>query len=128
MAIMVSVLILCLPMLACVGWGDMLAEKHALAADYYLMQGEDGSPSDLYLYAGRSSTSIAGPLYRIGWNREFIILTDKNWPVPWTVIDVKQHKISKITEAQRSSDRRIIAIAVLSPASAWTVSSASISN
>jgi hypothetical protein len=103
------------------GWGDMLAVKQSVAGGYYLMQPQEGpSPGDIYLFDGRASHSVAGPLHQIGWNQHYIIFTDANQPQPWNVIDVNAHKTIFITEGQRATEETFRTINVLTPAQAWT--------
>jgi hypothetical protein len=61
-------------------------------------------------------------------SKDFIIFNDRNWPVPWTVVDVKQQKTSTITEQQRAKDNQPGVISVLNPDRAWKDSAARSSN
>ena len=69
--------------------------------------------------AQRKSTSVAGPLHKLGWNQQYIIFTDQNWPNPWSVIRVKDHSKFTISETQRLSDSAFTQISILSPQAAW---------
>ena len=112
-------LLTCLSTEGCMGWGDMFAPKHLVSGDYSLMQGESDSNPDVYLMVKGSSTSVAGPLHKLGWNQQYIIFTDANWPNPWSVIRVKDHSKFTITETQRVSDSAFKGISIVSPQAAW---------
>jgi hypothetical protein len=115
----VGVLCLLAPLIGCMGWGDMFREKRPIAGDYFLMEGEQDSTDDLYLFTGNSAASVAGPLNRIGWNPQYIIFTDANWPVQWNVMDVNKHIRFTITDTQRTQDPRFQQIDVGSTSQAW---------
>jgi hypothetical protein len=100
------------------GWGDMFAPKHSVSGDYYLMQGESAD-NEVYLMIKGKSVSETGPLHRFGWNEQYIVFTDANWPNPWNVIRVKEHSKFTITEAQRVTDPAFKGIVILSPQDAW---------
>ena len=74
---------------------------------------------DLYLMVRDYSGSVAGPLYKIGWNEQYIIYTDANRPEPWNVIDVRNYTRVSISDALRTSSRRFQAIRIMEPAEAW---------
>lgn len=114
-----ALLLTCLSTEGCLGCGDMFAPKHPVSGDYSLMQGESDSNPDLYLMVKGSSTSVAGPLHKVGWNQQYIIFTDENWPTPWSVIRVRDHSQFTITELQRGSDSAFKSISIVSPQSAW---------
>lgn len=101
----------------CLGWGDMFAPRHTISGDYSLMQGEGGD--DIYLFVKGASVSVAGPLHQIGWNGEYIIFTDANWPTPWNVLRVADHHLFKISQQQLQTDNALKGIALLSPSAAW---------
>ena len=101
------------------GWGDIFAPKHLVSGDYSLMQGESDSDREVYLMIKGKSVSVAGPLHQFGWNQQFIIFTDANWPNPRSVIRVKDHSKFTITEAQRLTDPAFKGITILSPHDAW---------
>jgi hypothetical protein len=101
------------------GWGDMFRERRVIAGDYYLMEGERDTTDDLYLCTRENSGSVAGPLKRIGWNSQYIIFTDANWPVPWNVMDVNKHIRFTITDNQRTQDVKFQQIDVGSTSEAW---------
>ncbi len=109
---------LALPLLltGCLGWGDMFAPKHAISG-YSLMQGEEGN--DVYLFVKGSSVSVAGPLHQIGWNGQYIVFTDDNWPTPWNVVRVADHHTVKISQQQFQTDDALKGIRLLSPSAAW---------
>jgi hypothetical protein len=100
------------------GLGDMFAPKHAVSGDYLLMQGKSEN-MEVYLMVKGQSVSVAGPLHDLGWNDQYIIFTDANWPQPWNVIRVKDHAKFTITDAQRTTNPIFKGIAILSPADAW---------
>ena len=112
-----STLLLALLLSGCLGWGDMFAPRHAMSGDYFLMQGEGGD--DVYLMVKGSSGSVAGPLHEIGWNSQYIIFTDANWPTPWNVIKVSSHQSFRVSDEQRRTDQRLNDIRLLSPSAAW---------
>jgi hypothetical protein len=116
---MVVVLFLLVPLIGCLGWGDMFGEKRHIAGDYFLMEGEQNSTDDLYLFTRNSAASVAGPLKRIGWNSQYIIFTDANWPVPWNVMDVNKHIRFTITEVQRTHDPKFQQIDVAFTSESW---------
>ena len=86
------------------------------------MQGENPTGNDVYLMVKEKPGSVSGPLHEIGWSRQYILFTDDNWPTRWNVIDVRTHKMLKITEAQRIGDNSFRIINMLSPADAWNAS------
>ena len=102
----------------CLGAADIFAAKHPISADYFLMQGES-SENDVYLMSKGSSVSVAGPMHQLGWNQQYILFTDENWPHPWNVIRVKDHAKFTITDSQRLTDPAFKGIAIMSPSSAW---------
>jgi len=57
------------------GLGDIFAEKHTLAGNYFLMNGNGGEEPNYYLFLPDHSRSgsITGPLQTIGWNQNFIL-------------------------------------------------------
>lgn len=118
-ASLVMMLALSLSAIGCLGWGDMFAARHPISGDYFLMQGESDSSSEVYLMSKWRSISEAGPLYKVGWNQQYIIFTDQNWPTPWNVIRVKDHTKFTITEKQRVTDSNFKGIAILLPSDAW---------
>jgi len=114
----VGVVFVLLPLAGCMGLGDMFREKRFIAGDYFLMEGEADSTDDLYLFADDDTTSIAGPLDRIGWNQQYVVFTDID-PRQWDVINVKEHHRFKITDLQRTQDSRFQQIAIGSASEAW---------
>jgi hypothetical protein len=114
-----ALLVMCLPTEGCMGWGDVFAPKHVASGDYSLMHGEPDSDNDVYLMVKGKSVSVAGPLHQIGWNQQYVIFTDANWPNPWSVIRVKDHSKFTVTEAQRLTDPAFKGITILSPQDAW---------
>lgn len=115
----VMLLALSLPVMGCLGWGDMFAPKHYISSEYFLMQGESESSAGVYLMMKGRSISLAGPLHQVGWNQQYIIFTDENLPDPWNVIRVTDHTQFKITEIQRAADPAFKVISILSPSKAW---------
>ena len=101
------------------GWGDMFRERHNITGDYFLMEGEEETSDDLYLFAELNSISVAGPLKLIGWDGQYIIFTDSSQPVPWSVIAVKRHERFTVTEMQRTQDARFRQIVIGSSSEAW---------
>jgi hypothetical protein len=101
------------------GWGDIFAAKHRVAGDYFFMRGESGSADEVYLLVKGTSISVAGPLRRVGWNEQYIIFTDENWPTPWSVIEVSDRRKFTITDAQLGTEKAFKDIKMLSPADAW---------
>lgn len=89
---MAGVLFLLTPLVGCLGWGDLFRDKPLIAGDYFLMESELNSTDDLYLFTGGNTVSVAGPLNQIGWNQQYIIFTDANFPEEWAVIAVKEHR------------------------------------
>jgi hypothetical protein len=85
------------------GWLDIFSPEHTLSGDFPLMQGESAN-IEVYLMSKGQSVSVAGPLHQLGWNEQYIIFTDANWPKPWNVIRVKDHAKFIITDAQRTTD------------------------
>jgi hypothetical protein len=113
----VALFLLFVPLSGCIGWGDMFAPKRPIAGDYYLMQGE--AAEALYLFVRGNQSSIAGPLHRIGWDRQHIIYTDDNKPTEWNVIAVKEHTQFTINDIQTTQDSRFQQIVILSWSDAW---------
>jgi hypothetical protein len=37
------------PLLGCLGWGDIFAPRRPIAGDYFLMEGDENTTKDLYL-------------------------------------------------------------------------------
>jgi hypothetical protein len=97
----------------------MFAEKRPIVGDYLLMQGEKDPNNEIYLFVDGHSGSIAGYLHQIGWNQRYIMFTDENWPKPWNIITVENHKLVTIAEAQRLADADLKNIQIFSPADAW---------
>ena len=114
-----GMLFLLVPLIGCLGWGDMFGEKPVIAGDYFLMEGEQNTTDDLYLFTGDNTVSVAGPLDRIGWNQQYIVFTDAKYPDQWNVIAVKEHSRLRITDNQRTQDSRFDHISVGSTAAAW---------
>jgi hypothetical protein len=114
----VAVLFLLGPLIGCLGWGDLFGEKLVIAGDYFLMEGERNTTDDLYLFPGDNTGSVAGPLNRVGWNKQYVILTAANCP-EWCVIAVREHKQFKITDIQRTQDPRFKQIVIGSASEAW---------
>jgi len=81
----------------------------------------DDAKSSFYLMQKGKSASVTGPLHEIGWNQQFVLFTDDNWPTRWNVIDVVDHRKFTIAENQRATDGRFSGIKVMSPTDAWTV-------
>jgi hypothetical protein len=100
------------------GWFDIFAPKHTLSGDFSLMQGESAE-SEIYLMSKGQSVSVAGPLHQLGWNQQYIIFTDANWPQPWNVIRVQDHAKFTITDVQRKTDPTFKGISIMSPTDAW---------
>jgi hypothetical protein len=100
------------------GWLDLLAPRHKTSGDFSLMQGEVADP-EIYLKSKGQSVSVAGPIHQIGWNDQYIVFTDANWPQPWNVIRVKDHTKFTITDAQRTTDPTFKVIPITSPTDAW---------
>ena len=103
----------------CMGWGDMFAPRHRISGDYFLQQGEDPKGDEVYLFVKGASVSVAGPLHQIGWNGQYILFTDANWPAPWNVIRIADHRMSRISAQQMQSDGAFTGIRILSASSAW---------
>jgi hypothetical protein len=99
LALLPIVIAASIPLAGCIGFGDLFAEKHSLAGDYYLMQREV-SPSDVYLFVGHESTSIAGPLHQNWVESGLHPFTNGNRLQAWNLINVNGHRITTITEAQ----------------------------
>jgi hypothetical protein len=114
-----AVFLLFVPLVGCLGWGDMFAPKRPIAGDYFLMEGDENTTKDLYLLVRHHSTSVAGRLHRIGWNQQYIIYTDDNNPTEWNVVVVKEHTRFTITDIQRTQDSRFKQIAIGSASEAW---------
>jgi len=83
------------------------------------MQGEDPEQPETYLFVGKNSNSFAGPLHKIGWNQQYVIFTDENWPNPWNVIRIENRQKFTITEKQRTTEETYKQIPICSPADAW---------
>ena len=115
-----AVLFLCLPAQGCVGWFDLFAPQKKLSGDFALQQGESAS-LQFYLMSKGQSGSVAGPLHQLGWNEQYIIFTDANWPEPRNVIRVKDHSKFTITEALRTTDPAFKVIPIMSPTDAWNL-------
>lgn len=114
-----ALFILSLGLTGCMGWGDTFAPKHYISGDYFLMLGEPEDPNQVFLLSKGSSISIAGPMDQMGWNKDYIIFTDRNWPQPWSVIRVKDHQKFTITEKQRLADPSFRGIVIKKPSDAW---------
>jgi hypothetical protein len=114
-----ALFVLFVPLVGCLGWGDMFAPRRPIAGDYFLMEGEEGITKDLYLLVHPDPNSVAGPLHRIGWNQQYILYTDDNRPTEWNVIAVKEHTTFAITDIQRMQDFRFKQIAIGSTSEAW---------
>lgn len=114
-----GVIFLLVPLVGCLGFFDMFGEKRVIAGDYFLMEGEQNTTDDLYLFAGDSDRGVAGPLNRIGWDQKYIIFTAANAPTQWNVITVKEHREFTVTDNQRTQDSRLQQIAISSPSEAW---------
>jgi hypothetical protein len=82
------------------------------------MQGEMNPPEEIYLFVKGKPGSVAGYIHRIGWSQRYIIFTDENWPKPWNVIEVQDHKAFTISDSQRTTDERFKEIQLMSPADA----------
>jgi hypothetical protein len=108
-----------LALAGCMGWGDIFAEKRTTSGDYFMMQGGMNPNDEIYLFVKGNSSSIAGYIHQIGWSQEYIIFTDQNWPKPWNVIDVHDHRKFTISDSERTSDKRFSKIQLMSPANAW---------
>src|SRR6202522_1906940 len=85
-----ALFVLFVPLVGCLGWGDMFAPRRPIAADYFLMEGEEGITKDLYLLVHPDPNSVAGPLHRIGWNQQYILHTDDNTSGECIVIRVEE--------------------------------------
>jgi hypothetical protein len=114
----IAIALLCLSAEGCMGWADIFAQKHTLIGDFGLMQGESAK-MEVYLMSKEQSVSVAGPLHQLGWNEQYIIFTDDNWPKPWNVIRVSDHARFTITDGQRTSDPSFKGISIMSPTDAW---------
>jgi hypothetical protein len=112
--------ILSLALNGCLGWFDIFADRRPLSGTYSLMQGEGDPGNGLFVMKKGGAISIAGPLHEIGWNQTYILFTDDNWPMRWSVIDVASDKVLKITENQRVADDRFKGIDILTSKDAWT--------
>jgi hypothetical protein len=112
-----AVMLILLPLAGCMGWGDVFSPKHSISGDYYLMQGEDGEA--VYLMVKGRSGSVTGPIHQIGWNGQYIVFTDDNWPNRWNVIQILNHQSYRVSEEQRRADQTLRSIALLSPKAAW---------
>ena len=91
------------------------APEHKISGNFLLVQGESG----IYLMSDWQTVNVAGPLHQIGWNKQYIIFTDANWPKPWNVIRVKDHTKFTITDTQRTTDPAFNGISIMSPTDAW---------
>jgi hypothetical protein len=91
------------------------APDHKVSGNFLLVQGESG----FYLMSDWQTVNVAGPLHQIGWNKQYIIFTDANWPKPWNVMRVKDHTKFTITDAQRTTDPAFNGISIMSPTDAW---------
>ena len=114
-----GVLFLLLPLAGCLGGGDMFREKRFIAGDYFLTEGEGQTTDDLYLSARDQSGDVAGPLFRIGWNQQYIVFAEPSRPEQWDVIDVRDRHGFRITDLQRTQDPRFQQITIGSAEEAW---------
>ena len=94
------------------------APEHKISGDFLLVQSESANV-EVYLMSNQQTVSVAGPLHQIGWNKQYIIFTDANWPKPWNVIRVKDHTKFTITDTQRTTDPAFNGILITSPTDAW---------
>jgi hypothetical protein len=91
------------------------APERKIFGDFLLVQGESG----VYLMSDWQTVNVAGPLHQIGWNKQYILFTDANWPKPWNVVRVKDHTKFAITDTQRTTDPAFNGIVIMSPTDAW---------
>jgi hypothetical protein len=98
------------------GIGDALAEQRNIGGDYSLGEFEDGR---FYLWARGQSSDVAGPISKVAWDTEFIIV---NSPLPnskWMIIRIKDHKILVGAEKIEVERGLLGTLHLLTPSEAW---------
>ncbi len=111
-----SLLLVCVILNGCMGIGDALAEQRNIGGDYSLGEFEDGR---FYLWARGQSSDVAGPISKVAWDTEFIIV---NSPLPnskWMIIRIKDHKILVGAEKIEVERGLLGTLHLLTPSEAW---------
>jgi hypothetical protein len=103
-------------MAGCLGIGDAFAERRQIGGGYFLSKFEDGG---IYLWKEDESGSVAGPIDKIAWNRDFIIINSSTATSKWMVIDINDRKTLVGREEEEVEKRLLSTLHLMDTQEAW---------